>query len=57
MKNQKNDKWTADKSVAAIDRILLERGLAPTVPKKKTGSKILILGHTKKKNSIIYRFS
>ena len=42
LKEEKNEKWSAERSVEMIDRMLLENGWAPTIPRKKTGTGIII---------------
>ena len=42
LKEEKNEKWSAERSVEMIDRMLLENGWTPTVPRKKTGTGIII---------------
>ena len=41
MKNQKNDKWTAEKSVTKVEKMLNKHGWH-LIPKKKTGYGIII---------------
>ena len=51
IKDQKQEKWSVDSSVKAVDEMLIRNGFQPAIPVEKTGSGIIIRMKTPNKKS------